>query len=139
VRHAERMASEAGRAFAMETDDWAERMRSLAPFAFAPGVDPLLLERFVDKKARDVQDPEGYRAQIAAVLAHDTHERLPEIVHPTVILTGDQDQVIPAASSEILHERIPHSLLYVIRGAGHLFFLERPRETVRALETFAAA
>jgi 3-oxoadipate enol-lactonase len=139
VRHAARMASEAARAFAMETDDWAERMRSLAPFAFAPGVDPLLLERFVDKKARDVQDPEGYRAQIAAVLAHETHARLPEIVHPTVILTGDQDQVIPAASSEVLHERIPHSLLYVIRGAGHLFFLERPRETVRALETFAAA
>src|ERR687895_216601 len=83
VRHAARMPRDAGRAFAMETGDWAERMRALAPFAFARGVDAALLERFVEKKAADVQGGEGYRAQIAAVLAHDAYERLPEIDRPT--------------------------------------------------------
>ena len=139
VRHAAPMPRETGRAFAMETDDWGERMRALAPFAFARDVDPRLLDRFIAKKTADVQDPEGYRAQIAAVLGHDTHDRLPGIAHPTVILTGDDDQVIPAASSDVLHERIADSLLYVVRGAGHLFFLERPRETLRALETYVPA
>jgi pimeloyl-ACP methyl ester carboxylesterase len=139
VRNAAPMPRETGRAFAMETGDWGERMRALAPFAFARGVDPVLLERFIEKKAGDLQDPEGYRAQIAAVLAHDTYDRLPDIVHPTVIITGDDDQVIPAASSDVLHERIADSLLYVVRGAGHLFFLERPRETLRALETYVPA
>jgi 3-oxoadipate enol-lactonase len=139
VRHAAPMPRETGRAFAMETDDWAQRMRALAPFAFARDVDPALLERFVEKKSRDVQDAEGYRAQIAAVLAHDTWDRLPRIEPHTVILTGDDDQVIPAASSDVLNERIPDSLLYVVSGAGHLFFLERPDETVRALETFVPA
>ena len=114
-------------------------MRALAPFAFARDVDPEFVDRFVEKKSRDVQDPEGYRAQIAAALSHDTWERLPRIDRPTVILTGEDDQVIPAASSEVLHERIPDSLLYVVAGAGHLFFLERPDETVRALETFVPA
>jgi pimeloyl-ACP methyl ester carboxylesterase len=56
-----------------------------------------------------------------------------------VILTGDDDQVIPAPSSDVLHERIGDSLLYVIRDAGHLFFMERLRETVRALETYVPA
>jgi 3-oxoadipate enol-lactonase len=139
VSHAAPMPRETGRAFAMETDDWERRMRALAPFAFARGVDAALVDRFVEKKARDVQDAEGYRAQIAAALAHDTWERLPRIERPTLILTGDDDQVIPAASSEVLHERIPESLLYVVAGAGHLFFLERPDETVRALETFVPA
>ena len=139
VRHAAPIPRETGRAFAMETDEWAERMRALAPFAFARDADPAFTERFVEKKSRDVQDPAGYRAQIAAVLAHDTYDRLPDIAHPTVILTGDDDQVIPAASSDVLHERIHDSLLYVIRGAGHLFFLERLRETVRALETYVPA
>jgi 3-oxoadipate enol-lactonase len=139
VRHAAPMPRETGRAFALETEDWSERMRALAPFAFAPGVDAVLLERFVEKKSRDAQDPAGYRAQIDAVLAHDTYERLPGIAHPTVILTGDDDQVIPAASSDVLHERIADSLLYVILGAGHLFFLERLRETVRAIETYVPA
>lgn len=139
VSHAARMPRDTGRAFAMETDDWELRMRSLAPLAFARGVDGELLDRFVEKKSGDVQDREGYRAQIAAALSHDTWERLPRIDRPTLILTGDDDQVIPAASSDVLHERIPDSVLYVVAGAGHLFFLERLDETVRALETFLAA
>jgi pimeloyl-ACP methyl ester carboxylesterase len=136
VRHAAPMPRETGRAFAMEAEDWGMRMRVLAPFAFARDVDPPLLERFIEKKSADVQADEGYRAQIHAVLAHDTYDRLPRIERPTLILSGDDDRVIPAASSEVLHERIPDSLLYVIRGAGHLFFVECPDETVRALETF---
>jgi len=130
------MPRETGRAFATETGDWGSRMRALAPFAFARDVDPVLLERFVEKKPADVQDGEGYRSQIAAVLAHDTYDRLAGLDRPTLILTGDDDQVIPAASSDVLHDRIPDSLLYLIRGAGHLFFLERPDKTVRALDSF---
>jgi pimeloyl-ACP methyl ester carboxylesterase len=127
---------EAGRAFAMETDDWAERMRSLAPFAFAAGVGPELLGPFVEKKAGDVQDPEGYQGQIAAALSHDAYDRLPGIEARTLILTGDDDRVIPGASSEVLHERIPDSRLEVIAETGHLFFLERPDETLRLLDEF---
>jgi pimeloyl-ACP methyl ester carboxylesterase len=136
LAHAARPEREAGLAFAMETDDWAERMRALAPFAFAAGVDGDLLERFMAKKAADVQDPEGYRGQIAAALEHDTYDRLPQIRCPTLVLTGDGDRVIPGASSEVLHERIPGSRLEVVAGAGHLFFLERPEESVRLLEDF---
>jgi pimeloyl-ACP methyl ester carboxylesterase len=136
--HAARPEREAGRAFAMETDDWAERMRALAPFAFSPGIDGDVLERFVAKKAADVQAPEGYSGQIQAVLAHDSYDRLPGIDRPTLIVTGDSDRVIPGASSDVLHERIPGSRLEVVAGAGHLFFLERPEESVRLLEEFLA-
>jgi 3-oxoadipate enol-lactonase len=136
LAHAEPPEREAGRAFAMETDDWAERMTALAGFAFAPGVDGELLERFIEKKSADVQDPEGYQGQIAAVLAHDSYDRLPGLVQPTLILTGDSDSVIPAASSDVLHERIPGSRLEVVAGAGHLFFLERPEESLRLLNEF---
>jgi pimeloyl-ACP methyl ester carboxylesterase len=136
VDHAAPMPRATGRAFAMETDDWEERMQALAPFAFARGADAGLVERFVAKKARDVQDAEGYRAQISAALSHDSWERLPRIACPTLILTGDDDQVIPAPSSDVLHECIPDSVLYVVAGAGHLFFLERMDETVRALDKF---
>ena len=139
VRHAAPIPRETGRAFAMETGDWAERMRALAPFAFARDADPAFVEGFVEKKSRDVQDPEGYRAQIAAALSHDTWERLPQIDRRTVILTGDDDRVIPAGSSDVLHERIPDSLLYVVAGAGHLFFLEKPDESLQALDSFVPA
>jgi pimeloyl-ACP methyl ester carboxylesterase len=138
LAHAARPPREAGLAFAMETDDWALRMRTLAPFAFTAGVDPDLLRRFIAKKSGDVQTAEGYRGQVAAVLGHDTYDRLPQIEHPTLIVTGDDDRVIPAPSSEVLHERIPGSALHVVAGAGHLFFLERPEESAGLLERFLA-
>jgi pimeloyl-ACP methyl ester carboxylesterase len=134
--HAARPDREAGKAFALDTDDWAERMRLLAPFAFSAGVDPAQLEAFVAKKSGDVQSREGYRGQIAAVLAHDTYDRLPGVECRTLILTGDDDRVIPGESSEALAQRISGSRLEVIAGGGHLFFLERPGETLRLLREF---
>jgi pimeloyl-ACP methyl ester carboxylesterase len=130
------MSRETGRAFALATDDWGERMRALAPFAFARDMDSTMLEAFIAKKSGDVQDRRGYSAQIDAVLGHDTSDRLPQIQAPTLILTGDDDQVIPGASSNVLHERIPGSRLEVIADSGHLFFIERPEATLELLESF---
>jgi pimeloyl-ACP methyl ester carboxylesterase len=139
VKHAARPPREAGMAFAMETDDWSERIRALAPFAFSTGIDEDALEAFIQKKSNDVQDPEGYRAQIAAVLGHDTKDRLREIDKPTLILTGDDDGVIPGASSDVLHEEIENSRLEVIPNAGHLFFIEDPVTTTALLLEFLDA
>jgi pimeloyl-ACP methyl ester carboxylesterase len=136
VRHAAPAPRETGRAFTMQTDDWGERIRALAPLAFARDVDHDMLDRFTEKKAKDVQDPEGYAAQIDAVLSHDTYDRLPEIQAPTLILTGDDDRIIPAPCSDVLHLRIPHSRLEVIEGTGHLFFLEKPDETIELVQGF---
>jgi pimeloyl-ACP methyl ester carboxylesterase len=139
LAHAAPQPRAAGRAFALQTDDWALRMQTLAPFAFAPGVDPALLEGFIAKKSADVQDPAGYAAQIAAVLAHDTYDRLPLIDCPTLVITGNEDQVIPAASSEPLAKRIPDARLEIVLHAGHLFFIEDPDTTVRLLDDFLGA
>jgi pimeloyl-ACP methyl ester carboxylesterase len=136
VAHAARQPREAGRAFALQTDDWAQRMRVLAPFAFARDVDPALLEAFIAKKSRDVQDPAGYAGQIAAVRGHDTYDRLPRIACPTLVITGDDDQIIPAPSSDVLHDRIRGSRLEIVAGAGHVFFLEAPEQTERLLRDF---
>jgi 3-oxoadipate enol-lactonase len=138
IRHAARPPRATGEAFARQTDHWGERMRALAPLAFARDVDSALLARFIEKKTRDVQDPVGYQAQIDAALAHDTYERLGRIRAPTLILTGDDDRVIPGASSDVLAEGIPDAKLVTIRGAGHLFFLERPGATHEVLAEFLA-
>jgi pimeloyl-ACP methyl ester carboxylesterase len=51
-------------------------------------------------------------------------------------VTGDDDRIIPAAGSEVLRRRIPGSVLRVVAGAGHLFFLERPQDVAGLLEAF---
>jgi pimeloyl-ACP methyl ester carboxylesterase len=77
-------------------------------------------------------------AQLAAdaALAHDTAARLGSISAPPLVLTGDDDRVIPGESSGLLRERIPDARLEVIPGAGHLFFIERPEQTLQLLERF---
>jgi pimeloyl-ACP methyl ester carboxylesterase len=134
--HAVQLPKETGRAFAMQTDGWAERMRALAPLAFARDVDASLLERFTEKKSHDVQDPAGYRTHLDAVLHHDALGRLGAIRARTLVVTGDDDRIIPGVNSEVLAQRIPGASLEVIGGAGHLFFLERPDRTVAILEDF---
>jgi len=136
VAHAAPAPAAAGRAFALRTDDWALRMRTLAPFAFSRSVEPCVLDAFIEKKSRDVQDAVGYRAQIDSVLVHDTEARLSEVRAPTLVLTGDDDQIIPGESSKLLAERIPNAELRTIGGSGHLFFLERPDETIEILSDF---
>lgn len=132
-------AKAAARAFALKTEDWTFRMRALAPHVFAEDVDHPLLEAYIEKKSRDVQDPAGYAAQIDAVRAHDATERLGAIEVPTLVLTGDQDRIVPAENSRLLAGRIPAAQLRVIAGTGHLFFLERPDATVEILEGFLAS
>lgn len=136
TRAAIRPAREVTRAFAYETDDWAERMRALAPFAFTPDVDPRLLARFIEKKSRDTQPDHGYRGHIAAVLAHDALDRLASIKRPTLVITGAQDAIIPPENSKTLREHIPDAQLEVIPDSGHLFFIEQPELTLTAIERF---
>ncbi len=55
------------------------------------------------------------------------------------MITGDDDSVIPAGGSGPLVERIPRARLHTVHGAGHLFFVEEPGETLRVLGDFLAA
>jgi 3-oxoadipate enol-lactonase len=72
-------------------------------------------------------------AQVLAIARHHTLDRLERIRAPTLVLTGDADQLVPPVNSELLAKTIPRARLHVLRGAGHVFPLEREEETVQAL------
>lgn len=72
-------------------------------------------------------------AQVLAIARHDTFDRLANIRAPTLVLTGSADKLVPPVNSEVLARNIPGARLMLLRGAGHLFPLEREEETVRAL------
>lgn len=72
-------------------------------------------------------------AQLAAVVRHGPAERLRALRVPTLILSGDADRVVPVENSYRLAALIPGAKLRVLRGAGHVFPLEREDETVELL------
>ncbi|HET7752972.1 MAG TPA: alpha/beta fold hydrolase [Anaeromyxobacteraceae bacterium] len=87
---------------------------------------------------RIVEPVRGYVAlrQALAVALHETRRRLPGLRVPTLVVTGDADRLVPPANSHELARLIPGARLLVLRGAGHVFPVERPAETVSALRSF---
>jgi pimeloyl-ACP methyl ester carboxylesterase len=52
---------------------------------------------------------------------------------PTLVLTGDQDKMIPKEHSELIVERLPDSEFVVVPEAGHMVLLEKPDQVSSAL------
>jgi len=55
---------------------------------------------------------------------------------PTLVIVGDEDEIIPATQARAMADAIPGASLVVIRTAGHLPTVERPVETSDALLAF---
>jgi pimeloyl-ACP methyl ester carboxylesterase len=83
---------------------------------------------------------DGYT--IDSVLRSQQHgrERLDEIIAqlsvPTLIVWGEQDEMIPLSVGRNLHRLIPTSKLEVIPQCGHLPALEKPAEFARRVLEF---
>ena len=68
----------------------------------------------------------------------DSISTLATINVPTLVIAGEDDSV-PLAELELMHQRIPGSQLRVIAKAGHYAALERPAAFGRLLRTFCDA
>ncbi|SMB99198.1 Pimeloyl-ACP methyl ester carboxylesterase [Thermanaeromonas toyohensis ToBE] len=87
--------------------------------------NPGELDRLVEQRLSDPLPRYAWMRQWEAILKVDLGEKVRNIKAPTLILTGDDDRVIPAQNSKLLHERIEGSLLEIFPGGGHLFFMEQ--------------
>jgi pimeloyl-ACP methyl ester carboxylesterase len=69
----------------------------------------------------------------------DLPARLAEIQMPCLVITGDDDRIVPTADSLRLAEELPNATLAVIEKAGHVPHEERPQEFLEAVAEFLAA
>jgi pimeloyl-ACP methyl ester carboxylesterase len=65
--------------------------------------------------------------------AFDVSDRLDEITIPTLLITGDTDEVVATKDTEALAGMIQDSVLFVIPFSGHLAQEETPAETMKAI------
>jgi len=59
--------------------------------------------------------------------------RLPQ---PTLIISGDDDPIVPPVNGRILARLTPDARLHIVPGGGHLFILERPSEIADLITDF---
>lgn len=94
------------------------------------------IEEFVQISLRYYQPPDAFERQFDACLRHDAGDRLKQITKPTLIMTGDDDPLVPPANSEILKALIPDSKLSVFPGGRHCFFVENAERFNREVIEF---
>ncbi len=78
----------------------------------------------------------GYLYQLLAMIGWTSAPALPFLKAPTLILMGDDDQIVPLANGRILNSLIPGSELEVMEGGGHLFLLSHRDQSVSAIRRF---
>lgn len=120
--------AERTRRWAADVVSWVTRSLSFA----SADVDPALV-RYVD--AMIAGTPVDVIAEFYPALAglDESGSLEPLRAVPTLVLTGDQDRLIPAAHSELIVERLPTAEFVVVEDAGHMVLLEKPTEVGDAL------
>ena len=108
------------------------------------GFARLLLARRDVERARELlagwpdalqTDPTSFlvfAAHFAAVLGHSTGWRLRRIKCPTVVVTGDDDSLLPHHNSRLLAKLVPGAHLEIVPG-GHIIPASDPECVARAL------
>ncbi len=78
----------------------------------------------------------GVLYQMAAMTGWSSLPFLPLIKTPTLVITGDEDQIVPPANADVLVSSIPSAELMTMQAAGHLVLLTHIDETLVRLRAF---
>jgi len=70
--------------------------------------------------------PETAHRTMAGISEWTSHDRLPRITAPTLIVHGDRDVLIPVENAHVLAKRIPGARLHIVPGAGHGYPAQDP-------------
>ena len=84
-----------------------------------------IIEEFVEISMRYYQPADAFFRQFDACLRHDTGDRLHHLATPTLIMTGDDDPLVPPQNSHVLKDLIAGADLSVFAGGRHCFFIEQ--------------
>jgi len=77
-------------------------------------------------------------AQLQACMAHDTSGRLHELVPPTLVVHGSEDQMLPVQNGRQIAALVEGSRLEILDRTGHMFVWEHPERSAELLRAHAA-
>lgn len=76
--------------------------------------------------------------QFWAVLRFNRFDHLAQIKHPTLVMTGSRDFLMPARNSSILAGQIPNSMLVSLKDCSHAFLSDAPDLVLKHIVGFLA-
>lgn len=116
-----------------------ERVRENLLLAFSPKYleeRSAEVERLIEMRAENPVPEHAYLHQLQAAMVFNTEPGIADINVPTLVITGNEDVIVPCDNSRNLASKIPNARLVIINGGSHTFFIERPEEFNRAVIEF---
>jgi 3-oxoadipate enol-lactonase len=113
-------------------------MRQQAPWVFSPAFYAAHPDRLATMLAEMEQSPQPastFSAQIAALLTHDSADRVGSLTTPALVIAADDDIIIRPSLSHRLFEELPRGSWAIVPG-GHAAFVENPEPWNRAVIEF---
>ncbi|HEY9231410.1 MAG TPA: alpha/beta fold hydrolase, partial [Blastocatellia bacterium] len=122
--------------FARATMEAEEAIRAMVPHIYDRHTPRERIEEDLAMRRRTLPTAEGYMAQVRAVLAWSSADRLSQIKAPTLVIHGETDELIPAANGRLIAERIPGAELLLLPLASHIYFTDQPEASMEATLAF---
>jgi len=114
-----------------------EAIRASIPVAYADTTPQDWIEEDVRLRLELPTTETGYMGQLMAGLGYGgTIDRLPTVTVPTLVITGDRDQMVPPANTDLLADALPNATKVVVPGAGHVIFTDAPHALTAAMLEF---
>lgn len=82
------------------------------------------------KEHLDKEYYEAFKRSVLSNIDYDVRDELKNIKIPTVVITSDEDFVIPKKSQKIMYDNIENSKWEIIYDAGHAVMYEKPDEFI---------
>jgi poly(3-hydroxyoctanoate) depolymerase len=102
-----------------------------------PRSDPEFVRHHGEDRLANPPDPLGYTWQLAALSTDfGSLPWLHELTHPTLVVTGDDDPVMPLANALLLAHKLPEARVLVAPGEGHLLLLDPDSRALPAIRDF---
>jgi pimeloyl-ACP methyl ester carboxylesterase len=115
-------------------NDYQEYLKSLPAGAFYSKTPRKIIEGCIDETSKT--PPEVISCDFQICDEFDTLKKTNTITIPCLILCGNFDKLTPIKYSQFFHDKLEKSELKIIKKAGHMVMLERPKQVNKAIEKF---
>jgi pimeloyl-ACP methyl ester carboxylesterase len=91
-----------------------------ATFGGVTARDESVRQRMINARRSHPPAADGYALQLLGIFGWSSWNFLRCIPHETLVISGDDDPLVPVANARMLADRIPNATLEIVPGAGHL-------------------
>ncbi len=113
-----------------------EGAEAMVPYIYDSHTPRARIDQDLAVRRQYYPSAEGYMAQVQAINAWSSAERLEALDIPTLIIHGESDQLIPPENAGLLWQKIRGSEVVMLPKASHIFTTDQPEKAHEAILQF---